>query len=82
MITVHLTLDRPLSHYTNLDIISGKVLLRVTSQSNVDSVIVKLEGEARSRLLTPPRVDTRERPRPVLEVHKVSYRDLTHCSNT
>lgn len=69
---VSISLEHPHTHYTNLDVIQGKVFLKVPNPSNVSSIIVKLEGEARTRLLAPIRPDRPERQRPVLEVHKVS----------
>jgi hypothetical protein len=76
---VSISLEHPHSHYTNLDVINGKVFLRVPNPGTISSIIVKLEGEARTRLLTairpgrPDRLDRPERQRPVLEVHKVRF---------
>ncbi|KAK5156450.1 hypothetical protein LTR04_005626 [Oleoguttula sp. CCFEE 6159] len=71
---VQIVLDTPRSSYTNLDIISGRVLLRVANSSNVSSVVVKLEGESKTRLMA-TRVTGQgtEKQRPVLEVHKVVF---------
>ncbi|KAF2128109.1 hypothetical protein P153DRAFT_376989 [Dothidotthia symphoricarpi CBS 119687] len=53
----------------------GRVSLRVPNPTNVSSIIVKLEGESRTRLMTELRPDRRDsRQRPVLEVHKVLYK--------
>jgi hypothetical protein len=68
---VQIVLDKPHTHFTNLDVISGKVLLRVPSTSNISAIVVKLEGESRTRLIAPSRPDRQDRQRPVLEVHKV-----------
>lgn len=68
---VSLSLEHPHQHYTNLDVIQGKVSLRVPNAATVSSVVVKLEGESRTRLMAPVRADRPERMRPVLEVHKV-----------
>jgi hypothetical protein len=73
---VSITLEHPHTHYTNLDIIQGRVFLRVPNPSNVSSIIVKLEGEARTRLLAAVRPDRPERQRPVLEVHKASHHGM------
>lgn len=64
------------SVYTNLDEISGKVLLRCAKAINITSIIVKLEGESRTRLVG-QLPDARDRdPKPSLEYHKVSkYRE-------
>ncbi len=56
--------------YTNLDQLSGKVVLRCPKQIEVDSILVKVEGESRTRLLSPPGPNG-ERPKPQLEYHKV-----------
>ncbi|KAF2868761.1 hypothetical protein BDV95DRAFT_122604 [Massariosphaeria phaeospora] len=71
---VSLSLEHPHSHYTNLDLIQGKVVLRVPNPGNVSSILVKLEGESRTRLLAAIRPDRPDRQRPVLEVHKVLYK--------
>ncbi|KAK7550952.1 arrestin [Phyllosticta citricarpa] len=72
---VSILLDQPPPHYTNLDTISGRVLLRATSNTTVSSIIVKLEGESRTRLIPPPRPDyPNKQQRPVLEIHKILYK--------
>ncbi|KAH7138644.1 arrestin [Dendryphion nanum] len=73
---VSIALEHPHTHYTNLDVISGKVLLRVPNPANVSSIVVKLEGEARTRLLAAVRPDRPDRQKPVLEVHKILYKQL------
>lgn len=70
---VSLTLEHPHEHYTNLDLIQGKVLLRVATPTNLSSIIVKLEGESRTRLLAPIHPNRPDKQRPVLEVHKFLY---------
>ncbi|KAK4551834.1 hypothetical protein LTR86_010830 [Recurvomyces mirabilis] len=62
--------------YTNLDVISGKVIVRCGKSIDVASIIVKLEGESRTRLLSPPGQNG-ERPRPQLEYHKILYKVQT-----
>ena len=64
-------LDQTHNTFTNLDVLSGRVVLRLATSTNVTSVVVKLEGESRTRLLPPP-TNEDSRPRPVAEVHKVS----------
>ncbi|KAF1993875.1 arrestin [Amniculicola lignicola CBS 123094] len=71
---VSLSLEHPHTNYTNLDVISGKVYLRVPNPGHVSSIVVKLEGESRTRLMAALRPDRPERQRPVLEVHKILYR--------
>jgi hypothetical protein len=72
LVQVHL--DHPHEHYTNLDLINGRVLLRVPNPTNVSSIVVKLEGESRTRLMAAVRPDRPDRQRPVLEVHKFLYK--------
>jgi len=71
---VSLTLEHPHEHYTNLDLIQGKVFLRVSAPTNLSSIIVKLEGESRTRLLAPIHPNRPDKQRPVLEVHKFLYK--------
>jgi hypothetical protein len=76
--SVRIQLDRPHSHFTNLDIIGGVVFLSILSPETITTINVKLEGESRSRLAGPvnPRgrqnYDPYERDQAQLEVHKVS----------
>lgn len=71
---VSLVLEHPHNSYTNLDFVNGKVLLRVPNPATIASIVVKLEGESRSRLLAPVRPDRPDKQRPVLEVHKILYK--------
>lgn len=56
--------------FTNLDQISGKVLLRCGKSMDIESIMVKVEGESRTRLLAPIGA-AGDRPKPQLEYHKV-----------
>lgn len=69
--SLNLVLDKPPGHFTNLDIVTGRVQLRLTNSTQITSITVKLEGESRTRLLSPGNPELREKPHPVLEVHKV-----------
>lgn len=71
-VSVHL--EHPHEHYTNLDVIQGRVSLQVPNPTNVSSVVVKLEGESRTRLLAPIHPSRPDKQRPVLELHKFLYR--------
>ncbi|TVY91081.1 hypothetical protein LAWI1_G002774 [Lachnellula willkommii] len=51
--SVRIQFDNPHSFYTNLDFISGKIILSLTSDENVSAIIVKLEGESRTVLMRP-----------------------------
>ncbi|KAL1296585.1 hypothetical protein AAFC00_000082 [Neodothiora populina] len=69
----HIELDQNFSHYTNLDIISGRVVVKTPSSTNISSIVVKLEGESRTRLLPPPNPNG-DRQRAQLEFHKILYK--------
>ena len=74
---VSISLQHPHDHYTNLDVIQGKVVLRVPNPTNISSIIVKLEGESKTRLLAPIHPSRPDKQRPVLEVHKFLYKTNT-----
>lgn len=59
-------LDRPHAHFTNLDFLSGRVVLQLYSETSIAGIQVKLEGESRTRL-----ADNSDRKRTEAEVHKV-----------
>lgn len=74
---VFIQLDRPHAHFTNIDFITGKVILRLHVNESISSIVVKLEGESKTRLGSDFQVgygqyERHERGRPELEVHKVS----------
>jgi hypothetical protein len=71
---VNIVLEHPHEHYTNLDVIQGRVFLRVPNPTNISSIVVKLEGESRTRLLAPIHPNRPDKQRPVLEVHKFLYK--------
>lgn len=74
--SVRIQLDKPHAPFTNLDIISGVVVLSLLGPETISNINVKLEGESRSRLagsLNPRGTyDPYERDQAQLEVHKVS----------
>ncbi|PCG94557.1 Immunoglobulin E-set [Penicillium occitanis (nom. inval.)] len=65
-------LDKPHSHFTNLDHITGRVVLQLHSDTAISAIHVKLEGESRTRLSTPR--NDREKKKAEIEVHKILYR--------
>ena len=75
---VHLQLDKPHSCFTNLDLITGKVILSIFTEETISAINVKLESESRTRLAAPVRGGPgghRNRDRNTqleIEVHKVS----------
>ena len=67
-----IVLDQPGNiSFTNLDEISGRVVVRCTKSVDISTIVVKLEGESRTRLMSSGGQDG-ERPKPQLEYHKVS----------
>jgi hypothetical protein len=64
-------LDQPGNvSFTNLDVISGRVVVRCSKSVDISTIVVKLEGESRTRLMNAGGPDG-ERPKPQLEYHKV-----------
>ncbi|KAL9057314.1 MAG: hypothetical protein Q9162_002388 [Coniocarpon cinnabarinum] len=70
---VQIALETPHQAFTNLDFVKGRILLRLSSSTPLTSIIVKLEGESTTQLTPPPRDDYDDRPKPILEIHKVLY---------
>lgn len=75
--SVSIVLDRPHAHFTNLDFITGRVVLNIQSNENISAIAVKLEGESRTHLavdsqLHEPAAGPRARNFEEVEVHKVS----------
>lgn len=72
---VRIQLDKPHAYFTNLDYITGRVILSTVFEETISAVIVKLEGESRTRLAGDlshgADYAMSERPRTELEVHKV-----------
>lgn len=66
-------LDNQLTHFTNLDTLSGRVVLRLPTEAAIAGIQIKLEGESRTRLSGPrnPQNVHSEKKRTELEVHKV-----------
>ena len=78
MSAVHVQLDRPHACFTNLDNITGRVILNLLGDETVTAIVVKLECESRTRLAAPPvpgysgRADQLDKTQTKLEVHKVN----------
>jgi len=81
MATVRLHLDRSGDHvYTNLDMLTGSVILNLISEETISLISVKMEGLAVTRLLAPRRPDRNEKSAAETEVHKVGppqFREIT-----
>ena len=72
--SVRIQFDKPQEwQYTNLDFVTGKVVLILHENATISAINVKLEGESRSRLSGPrPTYSGREdKKRTEFEVHKV-----------
>ncbi|KAI4865844.1 hypothetical protein F4820DRAFT_418775 [Hypoxylon rubiginosum] len=82
--SIRIALDNPPEFYTNLDFISGRVILALNRPETIGNVIVKLEGESRTALMIPnagDRDDLYRHRAPggnigniVTENHKILYR--------
>lgn len=73
--SVRIKFDRPQVHFTNLDYLTGKVVVHLVADAAISAVTVKLEGESRTRLSGPKLACNNERSdkrRTELEWHKVS----------
>lgn len=74
--SIRIALDKPPEFYTNLDFVSGRVILNLDRPETIGNIIVKLEGESRTALaIQPPRRDEYNGPRNIVtENHKILYR--------
>lgn len=84
--SVNIQLDQPHAHFTNLDFITGKVILTILNNETIAAIVVKLEGESKTRLAVsqlPPQeqlvqaLGPRGRHHAELEVHKLLYKFAT-----
>ena len=48
--SIRILLNKPHAFYTNLDVVTGKVLLNLPRDEAIAAIVVKLEGESRTRL--------------------------------
>lgn len=73
---LRIRIHQPHTSFTNLDEISGHVILSLTSQETIAAITVKLEGESRTRLAGtfggPGTYDPYTRDQTQMEIHKVS----------
>ncbi|ERF72099.1 hypothetical protein EPUS_02890 [Endocarpon pusillum Z07020] len=75
--SVRIQLDRPQVLFTNLDFLTGKVIVQLVADAALSAVTVKLEGESRTRLSGPKLTYNNERSdkrRTELEWHKLLYK--------
>ncbi|RDL38955.1 Uncharacterized protein BP5553_03295 [Venustampulla echinocandica] len=71
--SVRIQFDKPHAFYTNLDFISGRIILSLTSDDAVSAIVAKLEGESRTQLRRPIRPPDNRQP-VVIENHKILYK--------
>ncbi|KAI1306186.1 hypothetical protein F5Y03DRAFT_143657 [Xylaria venustula] len=74
--SIRIALDKPPEFYTNLDFISGRVIIALQRSETIGNIIVKLEGESRTALsVQPERRDDYNVPgNSIGENHKILYR--------
>ncbi|KAI1365772.1 hypothetical protein F5Y08DRAFT_303136 [Xylaria arbuscula] len=74
--SIRIVLDKPPEFYTNLDFISGRVILVLQRPESIGNIIVKLEGESMTALdVRPERRDGYSMPENLIsENHKILYR--------
>ncbi|KAJ5312965.1 hypothetical protein PENANT_c018G09266 [Penicillium antarcticum] len=74
-----IVLDSRHTHYTNLDFLTGKVVLQLPTEAAIGGIQVKLECESRTRLSGPrnPQNVHSDKKRTELEVHKILYKVAT-----
>lgn len=74
--SVRIQLDKPRGAFTNLDQISGVVILSLLGSETVSAITVKLEGESRTHLAGSTNLrrnfDSHEKEGSRQEIHKVS----------
>ncbi|KAG8168753.1 hypothetical protein KVR01_001502 [Diaporthe batatas] len=84
--SIRIALENPPEFYTNLDAISGKVILGISRPEQIGAVIVKLEGESKTSLGAPDdaglqldapnrrRATVAENSQTLHENHKILYK--------
>lgn len=77
--SVTILLDKPHTCFTNLDFISGRVILQIPYNETIAAIVVKLEGESKTRLMSyvDPLGYPSARGHSQLEIHKVSEYSTT-----
>jgi hypothetical protein len=75
--SVRVHLDDPHAFYTNLDFISGRIILNLSREDTISAILVKLEGESKTRMPIPEDARTRggdTRVQYAEENHKILYK--------
>jgi hypothetical protein len=71
--SVRIQFDKANACHTNLDFVTGRVLLILQSDTTVQAITVKLEGESKTRLAGPrsTNAERNDKQKVELEIHKV-----------
>ena len=71
--SVRIQFDKPNACHTNLDFVTGRVILTLQSDTTLQAITVKLEGESKTRLagLRSTEAARNERQKIEIEIHKV-----------
>jgi Arrestin (or S-antigen), N-terminal domain len=71
--SVRIQFDKPNACHTNLDFVTGRVILILQSDTTVQAITVKLEGESKTRLAGPrsTNAERNDKQKVELEIHKV-----------
>jgi hypothetical protein len=79
--SVRIVLSNPHTFYTNLDPISGRIILSLPTDETISAITVKLEGESRTILMRPPPSQNPRHPQRrdqrqaiATENHKILYK--------
>ena len=71
--SVRIQFDKPNACHTNLDFVTGRVILILQSDTALQAITVKLEGESKTRLagLRSTNAERNDKQRVEIEIHKV-----------
>lgn len=71
--SVRIQFDKPNACHTNLDFVTGRVILILQSDTTVQAITVKLEGESKTRLAGPRSAnpERNDKQKVEIEIHKV-----------
>lgn len=70
--SVRIQFEKPNAWLTNLDYVTGRVILTLQSDATLSAINVKLEGESKTRLGAPRLSENDRKARTEIEIHKVS----------
>ena len=71
--SVRIQFDKPNACHTNLDFVTGRVILTLQSDTTLQAITVKLEGESKTRLagVRSTNADRNDKQKIEVETHKV-----------